>query len=141
MSSENHIPGDWSLPELQRVLALPSIAFDGVSLDELDDAVATHPALGNGVCASAALAVRMLASAATSTRTFLIVAPSLRSPSQSASRSKDFSQPNSEHACARGQLAEASAMPRGKARTALLLPSVVTTAARQGCPSSPSASS
>jgi hypothetical protein len=58
MSSENHIPGDWSLPELQRVLALPSIAFDGVSLDELDDAVATHPALGNGVCASAARAAK-----------------------------------------------------------------------------------
>jgi len=35
------------------VLALPSIAFEGVSEDELGTADATQPARASGVCASA----------------------------------------------------------------------------------------
>jgi hypothetical protein len=49
MSTENHCPAVWSAPVENLVLALPSMAFDGASLDELEEAVATHPERGSGV--------------------------------------------------------------------------------------------
>jgi hypothetical protein len=53
MSSESHCPDVWGVPELQRVVALPSMAFDAGSPPLAEDAVATHPARGKTVCARA----------------------------------------------------------------------------------------
>src|SRR5258706_4770579 len=49
MSNENHCPLFWSVPVVNLVLALPSMAFAGVSLELDVEAVATHPARGKTV--------------------------------------------------------------------------------------------
>jgi hypothetical protein len=65
MSSESHCPGVWSLPELHRVLAFPSIARAADSPVAADEAVATQPALGSADWADAGVDEVMIPANAT----------------------------------------------------------------------------
>src|SRR5689334_19209003 len=76
MSTENHWPGVWLAPVLQRVLPLPSTARDAGSPGFVVEAVATQPDLGSTVWARATPApATNHASIATPTAKSFVIVP------------------------------------------------------------------
>jgi len=75
MSNENHCPAVWSAPVENLVLELPSIAFEGWSLEDEVDAVATQPALGSTVCPDAIFGAMSPTNAAAITSSLRIPTP------------------------------------------------------------------